>query len=334
MDIPNSRRLLPWLLAFWAGAGQAEPFTGTLVAERDCPATVAIKRPDNPGAVSLSPGVRYRVIGRNKAEATHYLLRIEDVQPVDRWVAATCGRLEDGPRFVATDPPRLGRRVAPRATQSLDGQFLLAASWQPAFCERNKGPPECRNESQGHPQVQQFSLHGLWPQPIGNVYCGVDGRERARSESGDWRRLPAPALDGDTRLGLAQRMPGVLSHLDRHQWIKHGTCYGTDADSYFNHSMALLDELNASGVRDLFESNLGRRLRVTQVRDAFDRDFGAGAGGRVRLVCDEEGLITELRIGLRGPIDPNTPLRMLILAAPPRTPGCPSGLVDRAGSGR
>lgn len=211
---------------------------------------------------------------------------------------------------------------------------MLAASWQPAFCERRDRTPECRTQSPERTDAGRFSLHGLWPQPIGNVYCGVSGRERDRSESGDWRRLPPLDLDGATREGLAQRMPGTLSYLDRHQWTKHGTCYGTDADTYFVHAMVLLDQLNGSAVQGLFESNIGHRLRASQVRQAFERDFGGGAGDRVRLVCDDQRLITELRIGLKGTIGSDASLGELIRAAPTRSVGCRGGWVDRAGRGR
>lgn len=333
----NSRILAPALIAlswFAPWASRADPAGEVLIAERDCPATVAIRRSDNPGAVRLVPGESYRVIARNKADATHYQLRIEAVQPTDRWVAADCGRLQVGPvpeAFVSVPnaPPAVPVRL-----QSMEGQYVLAASWQPAFCERRGSVPECRTQTQGRPDARQFSLHGLWPQPIGNVYCGVSERERALSESGDWTRLPPLDLDGTTREGLGQRMPGMLSHLDRHQWTKHGTCSGTDVATYFGHAMALLDQLNGSAVRELFESNIGRRLRAIQVRHAFDRDFGAGAGERVRLVCDDQGLIAELRIGLKGAIGPGDALGELIRAAPARSVGCRGGWVDAVGRAR
>jgi ribonuclease T2 len=316
--------LVPW-------ASRAEPITGILTAERECPATVAIKRPDNPGGVHLAPGERYRVIGRNRSDATHFQLRMEGVLPSDRWVAVDCGRLEEGktPGSSAAVP-----EAPPVRVRSMEGQYVLAASWQPAFCERRDRAPECRTQSSERPDARRFSLHGLWPQPIGNTYCGVSGRERDLSESGDWSRLPEPDLDGATREGLAERMPGTLSYLDRHQWTKHGTCYGTGVDTYFTHAMGLLDQLNGSAVRELFESNIGRRLRANQVRHAFDRDFGAGAGERVRLVCDDQGLITELRIGLKGTIGPDPSLGELIRTAPTRSVGCRGGWVDRGGRGR
>jgi ribonuclease T2 len=126
-------------------------------------------------------------------------------------------------------------------------------------------------------------------------------------------------------------MPGTRSDLQRHQWFKHGSCYGTDADTYFRHSLMLLEQLNASGVRSLFEEHIGKRLSATRVRAAFDASFGKGAGDRVRLKCNQ-GLIEELRIGLKGEVDETADLGKLILAAPPRSPDCRGGRVDVAGA--
>lgn len=324
------------ILLFWLApsATHGEPLDGALVAERDCPATVAIKRPDNPGGVRLVSGQRYRVIGRNKEDATHFQLRIEGAQPMDRWVAVDCGRLVDGPVSAESGPliPVPPRSATPRLSR--DGQFVLAVSWQPAFCESRSWNPECRTQTPERGDARQLSLHGLWPQPINNAYCGVSRRDRELSESGDWQRLPPVGLSDALRAALLQRMPGTLADLDRHQWIKHGTCYGTDADSYFAHAIALLDDINDSAVGELFRSSIGRRLRASEIRATFDRAYGAGAGERVRLVCDDQGLITELRIGLRGTIGPDLSLPELLRAAPTRSVGCRGGWVDRAGKGR
>lgn len=313
-------------LLSWATVAGAEPFDSTLIARQGCPATVSIRGGENPGSILLVPGERYRVVARNKSQPTHYQLRIEGAQPRDRWVAVTCGSLAEE---AAARAGSVGKQ-----RRSMSGQLVLAASWLPAFCERFARKPECRGQGPERTDARAFSLHGLWPQPIGNKYCGVPQGQRAMAESGDWGRLPEPDLDTETRDALRTRMPGVHSDLDRYEWIKHGSCYGTDADAYFDHAMVLLDQLNASAVRALFVSNLGRRLRASDVRRAFDRSFGAGAGDRVRLACDDDGLITELRIGLQGSIGDDSDLGKLIHAAPTRTVGCRGGWVDRAGRGR
>ncbi len=300
----------------------------TLIAGRDCPATVAIRRGDNPGQVKLVPGQSYRVVGRNRPQPSHYLLRIAGVEPQDRWVAADCGAIAGGtaqaPSARGTEPTRSG---------AMEGQFVLAASWLPAFCERRQDKPECRGQTPERADARRFSLHGLWPQPSGRDYCGASPAERARSQSGDWNLLPDLELTPATRTALESRMPGVRSHLERHEWTKHGTCYGTGPEAYFADAMALLDQLNGSAVQALIEANIGKRLRAEEVRAAFDRSFGRGAGERVRLECDPEGNIAELRIGLKGRIGNDPSLGDLIRAAPPRSAGCRGGWVDRAGSG-
>ncbi|WP_296809109.1 ribonuclease T2 [Thiocapsa sp.] len=329
-DPPRLRKFL-WsvFVLLWSSATFAERFDAVLIAEQPCPATVSTKRPDNPSSILLVPGQEYSVVGTNRADPSHYRLRFEDANPKERWVEIRCGRLAEAPATTpgpdAPQSPSLSSRVG-----SMESQLVLAASWQPAFCEVRGTRPECRDQTPERTDARHFSLHGLWPQPIGNSYCGVAERERNLSKSGRWRLLPALDLGAATRARLGTVMPGTLSDLQRHQWIKHGTCYGTDADTYFRHSMLLLEQLNTSGVRELFEENIGKRLSATRVRAAFDDAFGKGAGERVRLSCSE-GLIEELRIGLAGVVDDTAELGGLILAAPKRSPDCRGGWVDQVG---
>ncbi|NCA70924.1 MAG: ribonuclease T(2) [Sphingobacteriia bacterium] len=296
---------------------------GVLIAEQACPATISIKRGDNPDGLELVAGERYRVVGTNRAQdPTHYRLRFEQSDPKERWVALECGRLLTEPAGEApTRAPAQGVKAA---------QLVLAVTWHPAFCERQPGRDECRDQHPDRPEARRFSLHGLWPQPIDNSYCNVDERARRLSSTGQWHRLPAVELTEPTRARLSALMPGTQSDLHRHEWIKHGTCYGTDAETYYRHSIELLEQLNASAVQALFESHIGQRLRATRVQAAFDEAFGKGAGERVRMTCDGD-LIQELRIGLRGDPSTTTALGELIQAAPKRAPDCRGGWVDRAG---
>jgi ribonuclease T2 len=363
MSMSVTRPLFPLFLSLWTMAAAAEPIHGSLTADRDCPAGVSTKHSGNPGQVRLVPGQVYTVVARNRPEPSHYQLRIEGAEPKDRWVEVSCGRFSTNltawPEAPAETAPVLASRAsglgAPTATTTpgpapapapavppkvdrtgggMESQYVLAASWQPAFCEKRAAKPECVVLTPSTVAGRHFSLHGLWPQPIGRAYCGVAGSEREDAENGNWRRLPAPQLTPATRTALAERMPGTVSQLDRHEWTKHGTCYGTDAETYFRQSLALLDQLNASEVQRLFEANIGKRLRAEEVRAAFDRAFGPGSGERVRLDCDQDGQITELRIGLKGQIHDGSALGDLIRAAPTRTADCRGGWVDRAGPGR
>jgi hypothetical protein len=104
-------------------------------------------------------------------------------------------------------------------------EHVLAVSWQPAFCETRPRLPECRSQTADRFDASNFALHGLWPQPRSQAYCGVDERTVAQDKRRRWRDLPWERLDDDLWSRLRQAMPGTRSGLHKHEWIKHGTCY-------------------------------------------------------------------------------------------------------------
>jgi ribonuclease T2 len=211
---------------------------------------------------------------------------------------------------------------------------ILAVSWQPAFCEGQPRKPECETQTEARFDASHFTLHGLWPQPRSNVYCGVDERDQRASENGRWDLLPETRLTSATRSELAEVMPGTQSMLDRHEWTKHGSCYkGGSAELYYLHSLRLMAELNRSVVRDYFVKMRGKTVRLSDIRARFDEAFGEEAGLRIRIACRDDGkrrLITEITLGLSG--DPGREsLSQLLLASRPTDGGCGRGEIDRAG---
>lgn len=225
--------------------------------------------------------------------------------------------------------------IAPQTARTQSATYVLAATWQPAFCELRPGLPECEalNQSaQDAPAGTRFSLHGLWPQPRGNAYCGVDPATRATDEDGRWEDLPPVALSDATRAALDAAMPGTMSHLDRHEWIKHGTCHGTDAETYYRDSLRLLAVLNGSALGTLFADAIGGRLDADAIHAATELAFGAGAAKRLEIVCrldESRRVIVELRLELAAPLD--RPMADAIADAPYRSSGCESGVVDPPG---
>lgn len=218
------------------------------------------------------------------------------------------------------------------ATAQQRTQYVLAISWQPAFCETAERRPECTSQTESRFDASHFTLHGLWPQRVD--YCDVPRRDQLTDRDGDWRGLPDPGIGKATMAKLREMMPGTQSALERHEWLKHGTCYGEPADAYFADALAMLEAVNASAVRDLFARSIGRQLTQKQVRDAFDIAFGRGAGQRVRLACERDGdrrIITELTIGLTGEITAPADYQRLTLAARPTNGGCDAGIVDPVG---
>jgi ribonuclease T2 len=213
-------------------------------------------------------------------------------------------------------------------------QYVLAISWQPAFCETRPDRPECTSQTEDRFDAGNFALHGLWPQPRSRDYCGVDAATVELDEDGEWDQLPAPDLSAALRDKLELVMPGTQSGLDRHEWIKHGTCYEGDAEEYYQDSIDMLAAVNASAVQELFAGAIAEEVTQDQVRSAFNEAFGAGAGERVRLACYEDGgrrLINELTIGLTGDIDGPESFAGRIMDARPTDGGCTRGVVDQVG---
>ncbi|MEM7289018.1 MAG: ribonuclease [Pseudomonadota bacterium] len=213
--------------------------------------------------------------------------------------------------------------------------YILAVNWQPAFCESRPNKPECRSQRAGRFDTAHFSLHGLWPQPRDNTYCGVDNDIIDIDTSGRWHRLPDLQLSDRVRDELAEKMPGYRSHLHRHEWIKHGTCMQqATAEQYYEVSLSLLDQLNASAVSGLFAGSIGKRLDEREIEQAFQRAFGKAAPSRVVLDCyrdDGRRLFVEIKLSLSGNLLLESDLKTLINAGKKLGRSCPSGLVDAVG---
>jgi ribonuclease T2 len=311
---------------------------GNFTAAQACPALSSIKQGTNPGSVSVAAGTAYRLLGKNKDQATHYWIEVPGAAPPQRWVAIACG-LTDGSAQTAPTPstgaavntPSGTVKPKPNPRGPKDGVpfYVLALSWEPAFCEAKPDKPECKSMTSKDRAANAFSLHGLWPQPRRNVFCGVDPAVAALDDQHQWNKLPEPELTEATRTALDHVMPGTQSLLQRHEYIKHGTCYpGGSAETYFKDETRLTNAVNASAVGAFMAANVGKSIQSKDLRSKFDEAFGAGAGDRVRVACDQKGRISEITIGLKGDIPGGTDIAELIAASTPTDAGCPGGLVD------
>jgi ribonuclease T2 len=129
-------------------------------------------------------------------------------------------------------------------------------------------------------------------------------------------------------------MPGVLSGLDRHEWIKHGTCFHAEPEAYFQRAISLIGEVNGSAAQALFAQRAGQTVTAEEIRAAFNQSFGDGAGERVEIHCQNASggrEISEVWLHLAGDVNGAAPLAKLLLAAPPTEADCPSGKVAEAG---
>jgi ribonuclease T2 len=304
--------------------------SGTLVAKQACPAYQSIHKQTNPGGVMIEPGRSYPVTGKNKPEATYYQITVDGASPAQRWVAVACGDV-NGEAAPSTGAQTTGAQATGAQATGARATHVLALGWEPAFCLEHADKTECASETGQSFDATHLSLHGLWPQPRGKAYCTSLGQQFAATDRRhDWASLPEPDLSDATKKRLSAVMPGYQSGLERHEWIVHGTCFGATADSYFNRAAELVEQVNASGVRDLFAANVGKSISSDAIQAAFDKAFGAGAGARVTVSCQGRGsqrTIGELVISLAGDVAGSAPIGDLILAAAPSQAGCPSGLV-------
>jgi len=258
----------------------------------ECPAFNNMKHTQNSNEIELEIGKKYRVLQKNKGQV---LILLEGQRVAQRWVKESCLSDEDK-KTTST----LETVTEPKKTQSaknISKQNLLALSWQNAFCQTHQYKKECKSMNSKSFGAFEFVLHGLWPQPRNNAYCNVSKKQVGMDKNKQWYRLDQLELDNETRSNLSKLMPGYASYLHRHEWIKHGTCYGTTADEYYDDSMALQTQVNESKVRQYFKQNIGRIVYLKEIHKVFDKAFGAGAGEHVTMQC-KKGLITELWLHL------------------------------------
>jgi len=317
-------KIIAGLLIVLAGVLLSAPasaqtrLTGTFTAAQACPALQSIKKATNPGNVTLTVGTAYKLIGGNKEPATYYWIVVPGASPDFRWVPVECGKAD-------------GVTVAPPPAKT---DFVLAISWEPAFCEAMPSKAECKAETATSYDATHFSLHGLWPQPRSKAYCGVSDTDKASDKAHSWTALPAVDVTPATRTALDKDMPGTKSALERHEWIEHGTCAGVSQEVFFTRATLFADTIANSAVGALFAGHIGQRLEGSDIRKAFDTAFGAGAGDRVRISCETHngrGLLSEITIGLSGDVMHDGSIGELIAAAGKTSPGCAGGIVDAVG---
>jgi ribonuclease T2 len=208
--------------------------------------------------------------------------------------------------------------------------MVLGLGWQPGFCEGRPKAPECRDQKADRLDARQLSLNGLWR--LHKTYCGVADALKDQDKQRKWLDMPELVLAADLKADLARAMPGSISGLDRHEWVKHGTCSGDVAATYYSRSLKMLAAVNGSAVGRLFAESGGKVLKADDLKAAFDSAFGPGAGERIKMRCRKDGnrqVITGITIGLGAAGGDD--LRTLIASAGVTKVGCTEGVVDEAG---
>lgn len=211
------------------------------------------------------------------------------------------------------------RQAPPRNEAGRFDYYAMVMSWSPTYCATSQRAGSERQCQYRPDRPYAFVLHGLWPQ-----------HERGWPESCPTRDRPfVPQRTIDRMLDI---MPS--SGLVIHEFRKHGTCSGLDADAYFALSRKLFEKVRVPPryvrpnqvlsvspgeiVRDFVQANPGmkpdsiavscggqgnrlRELRVCFAKDGAYRSCGANENQR-RLCSAARVQIPPVRAG--GPVQP------------------------------
>ncbi len=293
------------------------------VAMQQCEAYNNMHHTKNTHHVLLSVQKDYTVVKKHKGQ---YLVLIPNENIAQRWVDPNCflkSKRSHKKPYITMHTKKYESSIF--HNKNSKNQSLLVLSWQNAFCQTHQRYAECKNEKIG--DVGHLTLHGLWPQPRNKQYCHVSKKIISKDKFHQWRRLPNIDIEPKTLELMDHYMPGYISMLHKHEWIRHGTCYGENANQYFHDGLSMTKEVDNSAVGYLLHSHIGKFVTLKQIRVAFDKSFGLGAGERVALGC-RGGLITEIRIHIGNHGDE---LKDLILKGSKARSRCQKGKIDRSG---
>ena len=307
-------------------------FTLSLLARYDaypskaCPAFNNMRHTQNTHSVELDTGREYTVLQNHKGQK---LILVKGEQPAQRWVDGECfAGSQNSAGAVNIEKAHSKAAETERvSSHGISKQNLLALSWHNAFCETHRSKRECRTGKGSRYSDTRFTLHGLWPQPRENVYCDVPYDIKKLDKNRLWYRLPILGLSDGTLNALMHLMPGSASNLHRHEWVKHGTCYGTNAEQYFKDAISLVEQVNRSKVGIFFAQNVGKVVTLKQIRFKVDESFGKGSGKKVEMRC-YKGMVTELWFHLGGG---SNNLSQLLKEGRNVRSRCRQGRIDRVG---
>ncbi len=163
---------------------------------------------------------------------------------------------------------------------ALSTDNILALSWENTYCKFHPKAKECKIRDPY--TYTHFTLHGLWPYK--KTFCNSPYKFKLSKQM--WHVLQ-------------KYMPAAKDGLARHEWVKHGTCFGSDANTYFLTAIKLTQQFNETMFIDFFDTHLGGYVSLKRVRFVLASVFGKSNVRKVQMIC-RRGYISEIRIHLKG----------------------------------
>jgi ribonuclease T2 len=158
--------------------------------------------------------------------------------------------------------------AADRARVGNAGEFdyyVLSLSWSPTYCEGQPESSQCKAEV-----PYAFVVHGLWPQyERGGYpqYCDT-----------------APGLDDPSVMLDIMPARGLISH----EWSRHGTCSGLDADGYFALVRRAFESVSVP--KEFQDPREWRVVESRALREAFARENPEWRADEVEFTCSGKRL--------------------------------------------
>lgn len=182
----------------------------------------------------------------------------------------------------------LAGAAAPAAAQNRPGDFdlyVLSLSWSPTYCLTD-GARRGDERQCGARRSFAFVMHGLWPQ-----------YERG------WPEFCAGSSAGRVPDGTVARMLDIMPApgLIQHQWRKHGTCTGLNAQAYFDTARRAFERVV---IPERYRSATGLgQIAVEEV----ERDFIAAnpslSRDMISVTC-QDGMLDEVRVCFSRTLQP------------------------------
>ncbi len=306
-------------------------FSKSVTATKACEAYNDLKHNKNYGHIVLEPNSSYQILREQKS---NYLIKIPNANPKTRWVSIGCfnqNGQNQKPSTGSKIKAFLGKVFSKKEPkQSADGGSLdsvLVLNWHNTFCETHGNRKECKRD--GGEYKNHLVLHGLWPQPRNNLYCGIDSKIKYLDKSKRWNALPSLNLNSQVSNLLNQYMPGSKSNLQRHEYYKHGTCYDSDANRYFLDALTMVKEADQS-IGDFLRQNVGKKIKLINLKRAAVKAFGDDIKYKIAIKCKGR-VLNEIWISLKGK---GNSIKPLLKGAKPIHSTCQEAIVDAPGKFR
>jgi ribonuclease T2 len=313
-----------------------------LVATSECEAYNNLKHTKNSGHALIHSGSEYQILREQKG---NYFIKVNDAKPQMRWVDRGCfskstakaiakepkveatKNLEPKPKEVEKKSilSKIFSKKRKDSASNLDSALVL--SWHNSFCESHSNKKECRRN--GGDAKNHLVLHGLWPQPRGNSYCGVSKEIINLDKQKRWNALPKLNLTKEVKELMAIYMPGSQSNLQRHEYYKHGSCYSKDANSYYLDALTLTKKADET-LGEYLRENLGKKVSSINIKKLANKVIVKGAESKVALKCKRR-IIGEIWISINGK---GRDFDKLLKNAKSIRSNCANAIVDKAGKFR